>query len=155
MRKVRHAAVALGVAVVSTVVSGAVAGTAAAAEPGWVPCAWAAAACVDLSTQQAWLMEGGRATYGPVPITSGKPGHATPTGRFEVLWKDRDHLSREFNNAPMPFSVFFTTTGIAFHEGSLQQPSHGCIHLSREAAITFFDRLAVGQEVQVVDGPVH
>jgi lipoprotein-anchoring transpeptidase ErfK/SrfK len=50
----------------------------------------------------------------------------------------------------MPYSVFFTNSGIAFHQGSLSVPSHGCIHLSKAAAVTFFNTLSVGQVVQVV-----
>jgi len=70
---------------------------------------------------------------------------------FHVLWKDKNHRSSIFNNAPMPYSVFFTSSGIAFHEGSLKVPSAGCIHLSRSAAQTFFGKLSVGQVVQVVN----
>lgn len=146
MRKVVHAAAIMVTAAAGTLLTGAN----ASAQPAAAPCAYAASACVDLSSQQAWLMDNGQVTYGPTPITSGRPGEATPVGRHDVLWKDRDHLSREFNNAPMPYSVFFTTTGVAFHGGSLQDQSAGCVHLGDEAARTFFDRLAVGQEVQVV-----
>lgn len=95
-------------------------------------------------------MSGGQVTYGPTAITSGKPGWRTPPGVFRVLWKNKNHRSKQFNNAPMPYSVFFTSTGIAFHQGSLSQPSHGCIHLSKNAASTFFNTLSVGQVVQVV-----
>ena len=96
-------------------------------------------------------MDDGAVTYGPVPITSGKPGHETPPGTFSVTFKDRDHVSREFNNAPMPYSVFFNG-GIAFHEGSLGDESSGCIHLSHAAAKTFFANLQPGETVVVVSG---
>ena len=66
-----------------------------------------------------------------------------------MLWKDKNHRSAQFHNAPMPYSVFFTSTGVAFHEGSLSRPSAGCVHLSRSSAITFFNKLSVGQVVQV------
>ncbi|QUH00777.1 L,D-transpeptidase [Saccharopolyspora erythraea] len=114
------------------------------------PCQASAKACVSLSTNQAWLQDNGKTTYGPVPTTSGKPGSETPQGVHKVLWKDADHVSTEFNNAPMPNSVFFTKTGVAFHEGSLEQQSNGCIHLSTTAAKRFFDTLNPGDEVQVV-----
>jgi lipoprotein-anchoring transpeptidase ErfK/SrfK len=113
------------------------------------PCSATAAACVKLSTNQAWLLRNGEVVYGPVPITSGMPGYRTPPGTFRVQWKDIDHKSREFNNAPMPYSVFFNG-GIAFHTGSLRQQSHGCIHLSNAAAKTFYNSLPVGAVVQVV-----
>jgi lipoprotein-anchoring transpeptidase ErfK/SrfK len=91
----------------------------------------------------------GHVIYGPVPITSGRPGYRTPIGVFHVLYKDIDHLSQEFDNAPMPYSVFFVG-GIAFHAGSLSVQSHGCIHLSTAAAQKYFNTLHVGDIVQVV-----
>ena len=117
--------------------------------PKGVPCGAGAAACVDLSANQAWLLAGGKVAVGPVPITTGRPGYETPPGVFHVQYKDIDHLSREFDDAPMPYSVFFNS-GIAFHEGSLTALSHGCVHLSSSAAQSFFDGLAVGDVVQVV-----
>jgi lipoprotein-anchoring transpeptidase ErfK/SrfK len=143
----RRAAILLTVAVGCAVLTPAVA--AATAGPG-APCGSAAAACVSLSGQRAWLMSGGQVIYGPTPITSGRPSQRTPPGMFHVLWKDKNHRSSIYNNAPMPYSVFFTNSGIAFHEGSLRVPSAGCIHLSRAAAQTFFNTLSVGQVVQVV-----
>ncbi len=147
MRNFRRVIVTLAIAGVCTVLSASVA---AAAQSTAAPCASSAAACIDLSSQKAWLMNGGQVTYGPTPITSGKPGYRTPAGTFKVLWKDRDHRSRAFDNAPMPYSVFFTSSGIAFHQGSLKVPSHGCIHLGRGAAVNFFNKLSAGQVVQVV-----
>ncbi|GAA3355473.1 L,D-transpeptidase [Saccharopolyspora gregorii] len=139
-------------ATVAALVAGAAfTGTAAYADAGDVtPCQATAKACVDLSSKQAWLQENGQGFYGPVPLTSGKAGSETPVGTFRVQWKDADHRSGEFDNAPMPNSVFFTTTGVAFHEGSLEQESNGCVHLSTTAAKKFFDTLNPGDEVQVV-----
>ncbi|PRY46731.1 L,D-transpeptidase [Umezawaea tangerina] len=113
------------------------------------PCDITNGACVELSSQQTWLISNGAVTYGPVPITSGRPGYETPTGYFPVLHKVLHEISRPYNNAPMPYSVYFTNYGIAFHEGSLEVPSHGCVHLSQEAAATYFDFLQSGQQVQV------
>jgi len=143
----RHAWISLTIAAGCAVLTPAVA---AAVQSAAAPCGAAAAACISLSRQQAWLLTGGQVTYGPTPITSGMPGHPTPSGLFRVQWKDRNHRSSQFHNAPMPYSVFFTNTGIAFHEGSLSRASHGCVHLGHNAAATFFDRLSVGQVVQVV-----
>jgi hypothetical protein len=117
--------------------------------PAGVPCGAGVDACIDLSANKSWLLADGKVTYGPVPITHGRPGHETPPGTFHVGWKDIDHLSSEFDNAPMPFSVFFNG-GIAFHQGSLSDLSHGCIHLSYAAAEAYYNALAVGDTVQVV-----
>jgi lipoprotein-anchoring transpeptidase ErfK/SrfK len=119
--------------------------------PGLVPgtpCMATARACIDLSANRTWLISGGRVSYGPVPITSGRPGWRTPPGTFRVTFKDIDHKSTIFDDAPMPYSVFFNG-GIAFHQGSLRVPSHGCIHLSPAAARTYFGTLNPGDIVQV------
>lgn len=147
IRNVRRTVVTLAIVVACTMLSATVA---AAAQSAAAPCGASAAACVDLSSRKAWLMSGGQVTYGPTPITSGMPGYRTPPGTFTVLWKDRDHRSRAFDNAPMPYSVFFTRSGIAFHQGSLRSQSHGCVRMSQAAASTFFNKLSVGQVVQVV-----
>ncbi|MGI8815600.1 MAG: L,D-transpeptidase [Pseudonocardia sp.] len=114
------------------------------------PCVVTVKACVKLSSRQAWLLDGGTVILGPVPITSGKKGAATSTGMWTVLWKDRHHKSKEFDDAPMPYSVFFEPGGIAFHTGSLRAQSSGCIHLANAAASRFFSHLSVGDGVQVV-----
>ncbi len=119
------------------------------AQPSAAPCSAAAKACIQLSTNQSWLMDNGNVVYGPVKITTGRPGHLTPPGTFRVQWKDKDHKSKEFNMAPMPYSVFFNG-GIAFHQGSLSVKSHGCIHLSMAAAQKYFSSLSVGDVVEVV-----
>ncbi|MTD16699.1 L,D-transpeptidase family protein [Nakamurella sp. YIM 132087] len=112
------------------------------------PCPATAKACVDLTNDQSWLQSGGRITYGPVPITSGRPGYRTYPGTFPVYWKHKDHYSSEFAGAPMPNSVFFDG-GIAFHAGSLTVWSHGCIHLSYEASEVYFNTLQEGDDVYV------
>jgi hypothetical protein len=117
--------------------------------PAGVPCDAGVDACVDLSANQSWLLKDGAVVYGPVRITSGRAGYRTPPGTFSVGWKDIDHKSKEFNDAPMPFSVFFNG-GIAFHQGSLSVESHGCIHLPHAAAEAYYNALSVGDKVQVV-----
>jgi lipoprotein-anchoring transpeptidase ErfK/SrfK len=106
-------------------------------------------ACVSLSTKQAWLLKDGAVAYGPVPISHGMPGHETPVGTFSVSWKDKENTSSIYR-IPMNYSVFFAAGGIAFHEGSVTEDSHGCVHLPPEAAPVFFDALVRDDVVQVV-----
>ena len=113
------------------------------------PCSSNARACLKLSTNQSWLIRDGVVEYGPVPITHGRPGWRTPPGTFHVTFKNKNHRSSIFDNAPMPYSVFFNG-GIAFHQGSLRVQSHGCIHLSTAAAKMYFASLNRGDVVQVV-----
>ena len=114
------------------------------------PCVTTVSACVQLSTKRAWLISDGKVILGPVPITSGKSRERTPAGMHQVLWKDKDHKSKEFDDAPMPWSVFFADGGIAFHTGSLRAQSSGCVHLSNSIAKRFFNFLQVGDSVQVL-----
>jgi lipoprotein-anchoring transpeptidase ErfK/SrfK len=103
---------------------------------------------VSLSTKQAWLMTNGVVEVGPVPITHGGATNPTPTGVWPVAWKDQEHTSSIYGD-PMPYSVFFAPGGYAFHEGRLDEDSHGCIRLDMTSAQTFFNTLQVGHLVQV------
>jgi hypothetical protein len=114
------------------------------------PCAVTAKACVDVSQRKAWLTDGhGKVIYGAVPVTTGAEGLETPTGTFSVMWKDKDHKSGQYEGADMENSVFFAP-GDAFHAGSLQRDSAGCVHLSDAASEKFFDYLQVYDQVQIV-----
>ena len=112
------------------------------------PCPRTAAACVDLDGNRTWLQSGERLSYGPVRMSHGKAGWETPRGTFQVARKVRHEVSRLFNNAPMPYSVYFVG-GIAFHEGDPAYLSHGCVRMDQPAAATYFDRLQVGDTVVV------
>jgi hypothetical protein len=113
------------------------------------PCGPEIRACVSLSQNLAWLMRDGVVEHGPVPITHGRAGEETPVGFFKVAWKDAEHTSTIYRT-PMPHSVFFASGGIAFHEGSLTEESHGCVHLAPDVAKIFFDALQVRAAVQIV-----
>jgi L,D-transpeptidase-like protein len=77
------------------------------------------------------------------PVSSGNPSHETPNGTFRAFRMEEDHYSKEFDDAPMPHSIFFTKIGHAIHgtdsEGRLGSPvSHGCVRLSRAHAATLY-----------------
>ncbi len=112
-----------------------------------LPCGLTDGACVSLSRERAWLVRDGQVVLS-APVMTGRPGERTSPGTFHVTWKDADHRSSEFDDAPMPWSVFFDG-GIAFHTGSLSRQSAGCVHLSDSAARTFFRTLHVGDTVIV------
>jgi hypothetical protein len=120
------------------------------------PCSSSARSCVDLESQQAWLIADGKVVRGPVKISSGGVGKETPVGHsFRVFRKEKDHKSGEFKlangqPAPMPWSVFFADGGIAFHSGNPARASSGCIHLPDADAKAWFDHLQIGDQVQVV-----
>jgi len=77
------------------------------------------------------------------PVSTGNPSHETPNGTFRAFRMEEDHYSKEFDDAPMPHSIFFTKIGHAIHgtdsEGKLGIPvSHGCVRLSRAHASTLY-----------------
>jgi hypothetical protein len=78
------------------------------------------------------------------PVSTGNPSHETPNGSFRTFRMEADHFSKEFDDAPMPHSIFFTREGHAMHgtgsEGQLGTPvSHGCVRLSRANAATLYE----------------
>jgi hypothetical protein len=89
-------------------------------------------------------------------ISTGKPGHATPIGEFEVLQKRRYHRSNIYSNAPMPFMQRLTWDGIALHGGHNPgfPASHGCIRMPMDFARLLFGATAIGAEVAVVHDDV-
>src|SRR2546430_10505578 len=78
------------------------------------------------------------------PVSSGLPSYETPSGSFRTFRMEEDHYSKEFDDAPMPHSIFFTKIGHAIHgtdsASRLGSPaSHGCVRLSRAHAATLYD----------------
>src|SRR4029077_1508315 len=77
------------------------------------------------------------------PVSSGIPSYETPNGSFRAFRMEEDHYSKEFDDAPMPHSIFFTKIGHAIHGtdsvNRLGSPaSHGCVRLSRANASTLY-----------------
>lgn len=85
------------------------------------------------------------------PVSTGKPGHPTPTGVFSVIQKNRWHRSNIYSGAPMPFMQRLTWSGIAIHEGSLPgyPASHGCVRLPGGFARELFSTTKMGMRVIV------
>lgn len=120
-----------------------------APRPAAHPCPADAKACVDINGQRAWLQDGTATTYGPVFVATGKPGQETPRGSFTVTRKVKDEISYEFGNAPMPYAVYFTNHGHAFHQGDPAIQSAGCVRMYGKDAQKFFYSLNVGDKVYI------
>lgn len=105
---------------------------------------------VDLTAQLAFVYRNG-VNIGVSTVSSGKPGHETPTGVFQILEKDADHRSSTYNNAPMFYQERLTWDGVALHAGGLPgyPESHGCVHLPIEFARELFDITTMGGTVVV------
>ena len=88
---------------------------------------------------------------GVAKVSTGKPGHNTPTGIFTILNKDKDHRSKTYGNAPMPYSERLTWDGVALHAGGSRgiPESHGCVHLPTRFAELLFGITSVGMTVVI------
>ncbi|MGI8437297.1 MAG: L,D-transpeptidase family protein, partial [Chthoniobacterales bacterium] len=114
------------------------------------------------------------------PISSGKRSGMTPTGKFSVLEKDKDHRSTVYGDfvdrsgrtvrrgvslkidsapsgthyvgAPMTWFMRLTGDGVGMHIGILPgyPASHGCIRMPSQGAAMFYQRVKVGTPVEVV-----
>ena len=98
---------------------------------------------VNKDTQQMTVSVDGAPRY-TWPVSSGNPSHETPNGSFKTFRMEEDHYSKEFDDAPMPNSIFFTKQGHAIHGtdavSRLGSPaSHGCVRLSRANALKLWD----------------
>ena len=132
---------------------------------------------VNLGEQQAYLYRGKYRTA-ESRISSGREGHRTPVGRFQVIRKDLDHRSSLYGNyvddsgrvvkanvdsrkdskpahshflgASMPFFVEFSP-GYGLHQGYLPgvPASHGCIRMPYWKARQFYEAARIGTSVTV------
>jgi lipoprotein-anchoring transpeptidase ErfK/SrfK len=84
-------------------------------------------------------------------ISSGKPGHETPTGDFTVSEKDPDHHSSIYENASMPFFMRLTDGGVGLHAGFIPgyPASHGCVRLPMGMAKELFQHVEPGTPVEI------
>ena len=97
---------------------------------------------VDKDNQQMTVAVDGVERY-RWPVSTGIPSYETPSGSFRAFRMEEDHYSKEFDDAPMPHSIFFTKIGHAIHgtdsASKLGNPaSHGCVRLSRANAAALY-----------------
>jgi hypothetical protein len=98
---------------------------------------------IDKSTQTMSVSVDGAQRYN-WPVSTGRPGYETPNGTFKPNRMDADHYSQEWDNAPMPHTIFFDMHGHAVH-GFFDVKhlglavSHGCVRLAPPNATILFD----------------
>jgi lipoprotein-anchoring transpeptidase ErfK/SrfK len=105
---------------------------------------------VDVSAQRMTVTYRGEVLH-VWSVSTGRKGYATPRGQWKPTRMHKSYFSRKYDNAPMPFSVFFTG-GYAIHGTtkvkSLGRPaSHGCVRLQTANAAAFYHMVnAVGRK---------
>jgi lipoprotein-anchoring transpeptidase ErfK/SrfK len=108
---------------------------------------------VSIDKQQVTLYSDGH----PIAhsrVSTGVPGHPTPTGVFSVIQKDRWHRSNIYYNAPMYYMQRITWSGVAMHQGVVPTgpASHGCIRLPEAFARQLWGITKLGVRVVVTRG---
>jgi lipoprotein-anchoring transpeptidase ErfK/SrfK len=96
---------------------------------------------INISTQTMTVTENGFPRY-RWKVSTARKGFVTPTGSWRAYLASRHHRSRKYDNAPMPYAIFFNG-GYAVHATfdlkRLGRPaSHGCIRLHPDNAAVFF-----------------
>ena len=98
---------------------------------------------IDKSAQRMTVSQDGAQLY-TWPVSTGLRSYDTPGGAFTPFRMEKEHYSREWDDAPMPHSIFFTQKGHAIHGTehirNIGRPaSHGCVRLETENARVLFD----------------
>ena len=90
-------------------------------------------------------------------VSSGRPGHETPTGSFNVSQKDVDHHSSLYDDASMPYFMRLTDGGVGLHAGFLPgyPASHGCVRLPIGMAHDLYQHVDPGTPVQIINESVN
>ena len=96
---------------------------------------------IDLSKQRMTVKKGGKVIY-RWKVSTGRKGYGTPKGMYRPTLMKTMHYSKQYNNAPMPYTVFFTE-GYAVHGTKSvsrlgKKASHGCVRLRAKNAKKFF-----------------
>ena len=96
---------------------------------------------VSISTQTMKVSRNDQLLY-EWPVSTARPGKVTPIGSWQAKWLSRNHRSSLYNNAPMPYSIFYNGN-FAIHGTNqidrLGMPaSAGCVRLHPDNAAVLF-----------------
>ncbi|WP_162180445.1 L,D-transpeptidase [Methylocapsa aurea] len=97
---------------------------------------------IDKTSQTMTVFLGGVAKY-QWPASTGRLGYSTPSGTYNATSMNEIWYSKQWENAPMPHSIFFIKDGHAIH-GSLdvknlgRPVSHGCVRISPKNAAALY-----------------
>ena len=97
---------------------------------------------IDKTTQKMTVFLNGVGTY-EWPVSTGRAGYSTPSGTYTASSMNKIWYSKQWDNAPMPHSIFFIKDGHAIHGSfdvkNLGRPvSHGCVRISPKNAATLY-----------------
>ncbi len=101
---------------------------------------------IDKTRQRMRILLNGVEKY-KWPVSTGRPSYFTPSGSYTGTSMNEVWYSKEWDDAPMPHSIFFTKDGHAIHGSyevkKLGKPvSHGCVRISPKNAATLYSLVA-------------
>jgi hypothetical protein len=108
-----------------------------------VPATASVVVTIDKSTQRMKVEVDGVLRW-IWPVSTGQLAYDTPNGRYTAFRMEADHFSKEWDDAPMPSSIFFSPKGHAIH-GYLNTrrigtpASHGCVRLEPANAARLYE----------------
>lgn len=107
-------------------------------------------ALVDLSAQTISVFRAGE-EIGRAVTLFGVDGHPTPTGRFTILARAKQHVSNIYD-AAMPYTLRLTNEGIAIHASNVRRGvgTHGCVGVPLKFGAKLFDAMRVGDAVYII-----
>ena len=107
---------------------------------------------VDLKAQTISVFRAGH-EIGTAVILYGADGMQTPTGKFPILAKIKDHHSATYD-APMPYTLRLTADGVSIHASDVRwgRATHGCVGVPLTFAAKLFSASTRGETVLIVDG---
>lgn len=110
---------------------------------------------VSLDRQKLKIFDG-NGLFAESSVSTGMKGHATPTGVFSVIQKNKWHRSNIYSGAPMPYMQRLTWSGIALHAGALPgyPASHGCIRMPNSFSAQLWNWTRRGARVVVTSGDI-
>lgn len=106
---------------------------------------------VDLDRQMISVFRGTH-EIGTSLILYGADAKPTPLGAFPVLAKLKDHRSRTYGDAPMPYTMRLTKDGVAIHGSNVREgaATHGCVGVPSAFAAKMFNVIGLGDTVMIV-----
>lgn len=104
---------------------------------------------ISLGRQRAMLLKDERVVLS-APISTGRTGYSTPSGRYVVTDKELNRYSSIYK-VSMPYFMRLSCSEFGMHAGVVPNypASHGCIRLPAGAAISFYRAADLGTLVTI------
>ena len=109
---------------------------------------------VSVSEQTMYVYENGLLAH-QWPVSTARSGKVTPKGSWTAKWLSKYHKSSRYNNAPMPFAIFYDGNYAVHGTNQISKigtpASAGCIRLHPQNAEILFNKVkSVGLDQAII-----